>query len=373
MIDLVETGFPFRRHRLNRVAFHVGSVPELLADPISTGPYIIYCKLCKAMLEIRNRPLLDTLVDSELFVAPDELRRIDAGLRQRLNIIVFGARGSGKTTLLRQLTRQLREQDCAAVFVNVDHAGDASDVLDAVRTALPDAPTVSGEPYRSERPANSASAIDFARALVLDDYEPIVVLLDGVSADAGHELFGRLRDVLWQTPITWVVAARDDERGILAPPADTFFEQRIELEPMPPGQIAQLLRLRLGPNADRIPIDDVAGSSDGNPRRALELAREVLLDRQSLGQILQARAQREAFASTLGRASSMLLTEIEQLDRPVWSSDQELLDRMGWTRNRAVQVLGNLEDVGLLTSYTDRGPEGGQAKMFIVNRQWRPT
>jgi hypothetical protein len=115
-------------------------------------------------------------------------------------------------------------------------------------------------------------------------------------------------------------------------------------------------------------LSEIASASDGIPRRALELAREVVIDRQDVARVLEQRALREARASELGRAPSMLLTEIEQLGRPVWSSDPELLARMGWTRNRAVQVLGQLEQAGLLESYTDRGPKGGQVKMFTIRR-----
>jgi DNA-binding IscR family transcriptional regulator len=46
---------------------------------------------------------------------------------------------------------------------------------------------------------------------------------------------------------------------------------------------------------------------------------------------------------------------------------------MGWTRNRAVQVLGELETAGLLTSYPGRGPGGGRVKFFALNDTWRPT
>jgi hypothetical protein len=42
---------------------------------------------------------------------------------------------------------------------------------------------------------------------------------------------------------------------------------------------------------------------------------------------------------------------------------------MGWTRNRAVQVLGQLEHEGLLRSYSDRGPRGGNVKMYSIPRR----
>jgi hypothetical protein len=263
----------------------------------------------------------------------------------------------------------LREQGKPVAFVNAEPAVDIADALRTVREQLAGADSIpealqqaAAAPPESDRPA------DLARSLAVTASEPTVIVVDGIDADTGHELFGRLRDVLWQAPVTWVVAARSSERGLLTPPADAFFEQVSELPPMEVAQLDELLERRLGDDAVKLPVLEIAQASEGNPRRALELAREVVIDRQDLAHVLEERARREARASELGRAPSMLLTEIEQLGRPVWSSDQDLLQRMGWTRARAVQVLGQLEDEGLLRSYTDRGPRGGTVKMFTVDR-----
>lgn len=327
------------------------------------------------MLELRNRPLLDTLVDAELYVERDEARRLRSALDHRLNTVILGSRGAGKTTLLRQTARGLRDRGRPSLFVNVDHAADAAAILEAVSRAAA-SPSADDSLHLDvlEAVASDGSAVERVRTMAtvepLDP--PLTVLLDDVNAEAGHELFGRLRDALWQVPFTWIVATRD--RALLTPPADAFFEQTIDLQPMPVGQIAQRLQLRLGDEANRIgQLPDTARASDGSPRRALELAREIIVERHSLAEILTHRAQREAYASTLGRPASMLLTEIEQLDRPVYSADEELLASMGWTRNRAVQVLGELEAAGLLTSYPGRGPGGGRVKFFAVNDAWRPT
>jgi energy-coupling factor transporter ATP-binding protein EcfA2 len=321
------------------------------------------------MVDLRNKPLLDTTADAALFVEPPALGRIDAALRQGLNVAILGERGAGKTSLLRQLTRRLREQGKPVAFVNAEPAVDIADALRTVREQLAGADSIpealqqaAAAPPESDRPA------DLARSLAVTASEPTVIVVDGIDADTGHELFGRLRDVLWQAPVTWVVAARSSERGLLTPPADAFFEQVSELPPMEVAQLDELLERRLGDDAVKLPVLEIAQASEGNPRRALELAREVVIDRQDLAHVLEERARREARASELGRAPSMLLTEIEQLGRPVWSSDQDLLQRMGWTRARAVQVLGQLEDEGLLRSYTDRGPRGGTVKMFTVDR-----
>ena len=55
----------------------------------------------------------------------------------------------------------------------------------------------------------------------------------------------------------------------------------------------------------------------------------------------------------------MMLAEIEHLGRLVWASDEELRGRMGWTRNRAVQLLGQLEDEGFPAATTTAGPAAG--------------
>jgi hypothetical protein len=327
------------------------------------------------MLNLRNRPLQDTLVDAELYVERDEARRLRAALDHGLNTIILGPRGYGKTTLLRQTARELREHERSSLFINVDFAGDSAAILEAVSAAAA-RPSAVGTLHLDvlEAVAGDGSPAERVRAMAATEPldPPLVVLLDDVSAEAGHELFGRLRDAIWQVPFTWVVAT--NERAMLTPPADAFFEQTIDLGPMEAGQIAHLLQRRLGDNAVRIGhLAELAYASDGSPRRALELAREIIVERQSLAEILTHRADREAYASTFGRPASMLLAEIEQLDRPVYSADEELLHSMGWTRNRAVQVLGELETAGLLTSYPGRGPGGGRVKFFAVNDAWRPA
>src|SRR5450755_2294361 len=306
------------------------------------------------MVDLRNKPLLDTTADAELFVEPAVLGRIDAALRSGLNVAILGQRGIGKTTLARQLTRRLREHGKPVAFVSAEPASDAADALASIREQLA---TADGIPESLQQaasvPAESDRPADLARSLAVTAPQPTVVVLDGIDADSGHELFGRLRDLLWQAPVSWVVTARD--RGLLAPPADSFFEQVIELSPLAVDEVDELLTRRLGADARKLPVHEIALASEGSPRRALELAREVVIDRQDLAGVLEQRTLRESRVS-----------EIEQLGRPVWASDEELLGRMGWTRNRAVQVLGQLEHEGFLRSYSDRGPRGGSVKMYSI-------
>lgn len=59
----------------------------------------------------------------------------------------------------------------------------------------------------------------------------------------------------------------------------------------------------------------------------------------------------------------MLMAELESLGAAS-ASDERLLRRLGWTRPRAVQVLRELEDAGLVTASYARGPGGGRQKVY---------
>jgi hypothetical protein len=57
----------------------------------------------------------------------------------------------------------------------------------------------------------------------------------------------------------------------------------------------------------------------------------------------------------------MLVAELESLGRAS-ASDDELLNRLGWTRGRASQVFGQLEEAGIVTSSPLRGERGGRPR-----------
>ena len=69
---------------------------------------------------------------------------------------------------------------------------------------------------------------------LLSSVEPSILLLDEPpGGDEGHRLFGRLRDELWQLDHQWVVAiSRGAAPSMERPPANAFFEERVELEPL---------------------------------------------------------------------------------------------------------------------------------------------
>jgi predicted ArsR family transcriptional regulator len=61
----------------------------------------------------------------------------------------------------------------------------------------------------------------------------------------------------------------------------------------------------------------------------------------------------------------MLWAELEVLGGAS-ASDDRLLSRMGWTRARAVQVLGELEDAGLVTASSVKSGQGRPKKVYKV-------
>src|SRR5438552_1600675 len=238
-------------------------------------------------MDLTGRPLLDTKPDHELFAGRDpELERLLAGVERRLNVLLIGERGSGKTTLLRQLAYELRRQspDQPPAFVEGLLAEDVRMFLELVRYRFGLGPAV------LEAPPMQASLAMMQRKALLDDTLELpklvaslkeaapegrrVVLVDELPATSvGHTLFGRLRDELWQLPLTWVVAVAANEAGpLLSPPADAFFDVILRLEPLTRASQRAILDARAG-NAGR---EIAAQIDEGNPRRLLALAREAV-------------------------------------------------------------------------------------------------
>ncbi len=326
-------------------------------------------------MDLSGRPLLDTKADHALFAGREkELEELVANVKLRRNTLLLGDRGSGKTTLLRQLAFSLRslDPDAKPAFVEGMLSESAIEFLDLVRyrfglkpAAMKHEPSAwetamqhmsgSSKPILSDTLALTRLVSGLREALP-DGRR--VVLVDELPTDIGQTIFGNLRDELWQLPITWVVSATEDEAGpYFSPPTDAFFEAVVHLKPLTPEAQRRVLDLRAGRKEAKL-----AGSLDeGNPRRLLGLAREALKEGASPGQVHKARAKRDSEVSVLGRPASMLWAELESLG-PVSASDENLLRRLGWTRERAVQVFRKLEEAGLVTSSSVKGESGGRPR-----------
>ena len=195
-------------------------------------------------------------------------------------------------------------------------------------------------------------------------------MVEDVSAAAGTELFGALRDEVWQVAAVWLVTTSTAQLpGLLRPPADVFFETRVQLGPLDEAQAAELLYRRMDeplPPDQTALVAAVSGSAPQTPRRLLDLARELAAaPAVGAGRLTMASGlgQRSAAVQRLSRPGRMLAQE---LDAVGWAaaSDRTLLARLGWTRPRVVQVMAELENGGLVEMREENTGRGRPRKLY---------
>ena len=80
----------------------------------------------------------------------------------------------------------------------------------------------------------------------------------------------------------------------------------------------------------------------------------------SISQLVDDAQRRGAILEGLSDAARRVAEYLQDAG-PRSASDEELLAYFGWTRNRAVQVLNELEDAGVLTARVEKG---GRRKMY---------
>ena len=320
-------------------------------------------------MDLTGRPLLDTAPDHELFAGRDgELARLADWVEHGRNVLLIGERGSGKTTLLRQLAYELRRRHprTPPAFVEGRLVTDARVLLELVRRRLgvrpperaawPPSASVDGQ-----APGEAIDLADLVRGLrEAGPRRRRVILVDEPPTSASQTLFGRLRDELWQLPFSWGVAASEGDAGVyLTPPADAFFDDALRLNPLPREAQRRMLEARAGERGRRI----ARQLDEGNPRRLLALARAALQGVATPVELHEARSVRDEQVAQLGRPAAMLMAELESLGAAS-ATDERLLRRLGWTRPRAVQVLRELEDQGLVTSSNVKGRAGRPRKVY---------
>ena len=324
------------------------------------------------MLLLGQRPLTASEADHELFVdRGPELQRVRRALDLGLNAYVYGPRGSGRTSFLRQVERGRPE----AHYVRLHGFETLRDRLDEIERAVTGStvlerhrPSPLAEAFKSFSNTEVRVAADPLRYLReaiarIDSDLPHVVLVDDLDRKDCHELFGRLRDELWELPIQWVVAG---SASSLDPPADTFFDAVVELLLLDDEGLRELVRQRaasgtpeegrlLMSRADTV-IDNVAPCT---PRRALSVLRDLYLSddlAEATSQLADLQSARSSLKPTANRLVDALIHR-----GPTHAGDTELLDEVGVTRSRVVQLLAELEADGLVTAQRE-----GRRKLFSV-------
>ncbi|MBV9197204.1 MAG: hypothetical protein JO168_23970 [Solirubrobacterales bacterium] len=317
---------------------------------------------------IGSRPLYDNLADTRLFVPPRAWDPVLRAVKRRLNVAVLGPRGVGKTSLLRRLQLVLRDRAEPVAFADATAVDDVLELASRIRDALTE-PPAAGAPLtaeafrRPDSPLAGASRVLQALLGEIGEAPPSVVLVDGsASAPACFELFGRMRDVLWQQPHRWVLALEDADRATaLRPPADAFFDTVVELAPWSADELIELLDRRADPDAPPEVIAAAATAARGSPREAVRALSDALVNGRDPASMLDARGLLVDRASEQGRPAGMLMAEL--LERGQASpSDEDLQRTLGVSRARLNQLFRQLQDHGLVRAETERAAGPGRPR-----------
>lgn len=302
------------------------------------------------MVRLDPRPLYDNPADARLLVPSEALEQALRALENDLNVLILGERGAGKTTLLNALAFELRQRGRPVRLLNVAEDESAAGILQRIAGAGSDA---------------------FGILTKIGHEQPdLAILIDGLlDARIAYDLFGRMRDRLWELPFTWAAAVDALAADVVhAPPADAFFPVIVEPPRLDERQRKELLEKRLGRSQPKSTIAEIAAAGPENPRRLLDLARRVIIDEMptSVAANLDA-AQR---AAQLGRPHAMLFAELEAIGEAS-PTDAELMRRMGWTRQRISKVLEELEAEGLVSARDERqSVRGRPRRLYRVSVPW---
>ncbi len=323
---------------------------------------------------LKGRPLYDNKADADLFVTPPAWNAVVLGSERDLNVLLVGPRGSGKTSLLHQIQYVMRSEESEkVVFVDGTAARDVVDLATRIRNALSGEPTTLSESAEraldavttSEEPIAGASRTLAALLRSIGQADPALIMLDcSGAAEAVFDLFGRMRDVLWQQGHRWIVAIADNDRStVMKPPADAFFDVVAQIEPWPTTELANLLSRRYSPaeEVDKKLVMHAAANAGGSPREALRAMSHGVLNEGDPAAFLEERGVLLDQASRLGRTAGMLMAEL--LDRDQASpSDAELQDSLGLTRARLTQLFHMLQDNGLVVGEAERSSGPGRPR-----------
>ena len=321
-----------------------------------------------------SHPLAQSRADQRRFV--DRTRETDAIVRAVAStqpVLLLGDRGSGRTSLLNHvawlLARQKGPRD--TVMVTGELASNPSQLLgvlvarvqrlaeptgsrarwieDLRALSMPDGPF-----GQVAQPAILIELVDLLGDRLGALKRPVCLMVDGIAPTVAHGVFGSLRNELWALEgATWVVAGDSAAETLyLEPPADAFFEHTVRLGPLTDRDAAKLLRAHI-PEISDGDVQRAIAAAGGNPRRLLRAAGDIQAGITPAGSGADELAQRAtAVAGALAGALVGYLAE----RGPAAASDEAMLRQIGASRQRASQLMHQLESAGLLETIEEHDP-----------------
>ena len=320
------------------------------------------------MLQLSYRPLTASDADGNLFVdRVEELAAAERSLDLGLNVYVSGSGGSGKTSFLRRI-EALRERTTVVNLARVEDIDGLIGRLAATINPSLDDFSVSlqlvralRDQHRTQLESQGADRLGSLRSAVATQPSPPTMLLDNLHPQLVTEFFGRQRDELWEVPLQWLVVG---DSPALDPPADTFFDTFLRLEPFGPDSIRELLvrRGRHGDPAQQQLMQRIANAlpallGSATPRQVISTARSVVRGADpeaNLERLIEQQYSRHQLS-----ARARLVLDALYSVGPAHAGNEQLLKQIGTTRSRVVQVLKELEEAQLVRSF-----HAGKRKLY---------
>jgi energy-coupling factor transporter ATP-binding protein EcfA2 len=321
-----------------------------------------------------NQPLVQSRADQRRFV--DRTRETDAIIRAvaaSQPVLLLGDRGSGRTSLLNHVAWLLSHEGEPrdSVMVSGELASSPSQLLGVLVARVQRVAEPAGtrarwiEDLRSlsmpdgpfgqvVQPAIVMELIDLLGARLAALERPVCLMVDGIAPAVAHAVFGSLRNELWALPgAAWVVAGDSAaERLYLEPPADAFFEHTVKLDPLTDADAVKLVRAHV-PGLIDADVERAIAVAAGNPRRLVRAAADIEAGIAPVSSVDDELVQRAiAVAGPLAGA----LVGYLAANGPADASDQTMLRQIGLSRQRASQLMHELESARLLETIEQHEP-----------------